>query len=71
MNWELFFSAKVLYILMEVHFDGIEQFRLIFEDQIGDNCKNTTNFGLDYRFPSVDYYCFVPQHVPMIRKKMK
>ena len=56
---------------MEVHFDGIKQFRLIFEDQIGDNCKNTTNFGLDDRLPSVDYYCFVPQPVPMIRKKMK
>ena len=56
---------------MEVHFDSIKQFRLVFEDQICDNSKNTTNFGLDYRLPPIDYDCFVPQDIPIIRKNMK
>ena len=56
---------------MEVHFDSIKQFRLVFEDQIGDNSKNATNFGLDNCLPPIDYDCFVPKDIPMMRKNMK
>ena len=44
---------------------------IVLEDEIGDDCEDRADFGLDDGLSPVNYDGYMRQRVPMIRKKMR
>ena len=56
---------------MELHFEDSLQFLVILEDEVGDDCEDGADFGLDDGFPSMDNDGCLGLIVPMMRKKTR